>query len=140
MGDDTIGSILKATIMAWFIVMVMMISFFYGVHEGKQEQREIYALACGSGAPTSVEASTWDTTALNDWCGGACVGTVRMLAGHVYAREDDKTIVEDETGELWIAESINADDDDFLLLWLGDCGTNWLEDDVLVKVWVSADG
>lgn len=79
--------------------------------------------------------SGFDTSIIeNNWCGGFCDGTIRMVGAWQYERQ----LVEDETGDVWyIEEPVQADD--FLLLWIADNHTpNNTEDDIIVKVWREA--
>ena len=79
--------------------------------------------------------SGFDTSIIeNNWCGGFCDGTVRMVGAWWYA----DGVVEDEQGQLWAVEqSINTDD--FLMLWIADNNTpNNTTDDLIIKVWREA--
>ena len=80
--------------------------------------------------------STYDTSALLDWCGASEVNTVRMVGAVVGKSADNYYILEDEHGELWCVEDVDIDDNDFLLLWIDDAGTpDDTNDDVVIKVW-----
>lgn len=75
--------------------------------------------------------SIYDTTSLENWCGGCDDGTVRMV-GCVYY--DNHTVM-DEMGHLWwVDEEVN--ENEFYLLWIANNHTSdVVEDDVVIKLW-----
>ena len=55
-----------------------------------------------------------------------------------YEPSNQTYVLEDETGELWVVRDVGESigEDDFLLLWIDNNATpDYLEDDVVVKVW-----
>ena len=82
------------------------------------------------------ETGLFDTSALDTWCRGENLGTLRMV-GAWQTEGQPKGVVEDEQGNLWnITE--DYEEHEFLLLWVADNNTNTTEDDVVVKVWREA--
>ena len=103
----------------------------------QQEQTETQTR--GNADMTRVQSSAWDTTALDHWCGEP-IGKVRMVGAWFYNYEPSNQtyVLEDETGELWVVRDVGESigEDDFLLLWIDNNATpDYLEDDVVVKVW-----
>ena len=83
-----------------------------------------------------VSTNLFDTSALDTWCRGEDLGTLRMV-GAWQTEGQPKGVVEDEQGNLWnIAE--DYEEHEFLLLWVADNHTDTTEDDVIVKVWREA--
>lgn len=83
-----------------------------------------------------VSTNLFDTSALDTWCRGEDLGTLRMV-GAWQTEGQPKGVVEDEQGNLWnITE--NYEEHEFLLLWVADNHTDTTEDDVIVKVWREA--
>lgn len=83
--------------------------------------------------------TTFDTTAIDAWCRGEDVGTVRMVGAWVAESMDNTHTLNDETGNAWIVEDITLYEDDWLLLWIADNHTpDNIEDDIIVKVWREA--
>lgn len=83
-----------------------------------------------------VNTNLFDTSALDTWCRGEDLGTLRMV-GAWQAEGQPKGVAEDEQGNLWnIAEEY--EEHEFLLLWVADNHTDTTEDDVVVKVWREA--
>ena len=82
---------------------------------------------------TQVE-QTFDTQALETWCKGEDMGTVRMVGAWLYEVHDGYVTLEDEQGNLWDVDTIVAEDT-FLLLWIADNNTADITDDMIVKVW-----
>lgn len=83
--------------------------------------------------------SVYDTSYLENWCGEPS-GTIRMVWAEWFNYEScsNITTMKDETGELWVVRDVSIDENDFILLWLDDMGTDAVEDDQLVKVWIEA--
>ncbi len=77
----------------------------------------------------------FDTQAIETWCKGEDLGTIRMVGAWVYStNEDGTTTVEDEQGNLWNVQG-RVKEETFLLLWLVDNHTPEVKDDQIVKVW-----
>ena len=77
-----------------------------------------------------------DTTAINSWGGNYCDGDIRMVGAWVVGHEDNATMIEDETGNVWAVDDCYIDKDEFLLVWLADNHTpDNVEDDLIIKVW-----
>ena len=89
--------------------------------------------------PSETEVK-FDTSALQTWCHGDDIGTIRMVeACPVKHSAGGYWTVEDGYGELWMLEGIGLHHDDFLMLWIADSNTpDNVMDDVIVKVWVEA--
>ena len=85
----------------------------------------------------TADSVRFDTSALESWCRGEDLGTLRMV-GAWQAEGERKGKVEDEQGNRW---NVIADykDNDTLLLWVADNHTPQdASDDVVVKVWREA--
>ncbi len=98
----------------------------------KQEAKEI-------ASEERAVSTVYDTTCLEYW-DGEPQGQVRMIGGWFFNYEPSSGLytVEDESGELWcLAYPAGAiDENDFLLLWIDDCGTpDFPEDDRIIKAW-----
>ena len=81
-----------------------------------------------------ADSARFDTSALESWCRGEDLGTLRMVG----AWQAEKGKVEDEQGNQW---DVIADynEQDTLLLWVVDNHTAQdVSDDVVVKVWREA--
>ena len=97
--------------------------------------------ACGDHASAQAEEvqedSIFDTSIIeNNWCGEAEDGTIRMVGAEVVSDKDGLYTLEDETGNLWEVADVNIVPDDFLLLWIADCGTpDDVTDDIILKCW-----
>ena len=88
------------------------------------------------GEVAEVSTNLFDTSALDTWCRGEDLGTLRMI-GAWQTEGQPKGVVEDEQGNLWnITE--DYEEHEFLLLWVADNHTDTTEDDVVVKVWREA--
>lgn len=88
------------------------------------------------GEVAEVSTNLFDTSALDTWCRGEDLGTLRMV-GAWQTEGQPKGVVEDEQGNLWnITE--DYEEHEFLLLWVADNHTDTTEDDVIVKVWREA--
>lgn len=88
------------------------------------------------GEVAEVSTNSFDTSALDTWCRGEDLGTLRMV-GAWQTEGQPKGVVEDEQGNLWnITE--DYEEHEFLLLWVADNHTDTTEDDVVVKVWREA--
>lgn len=88
------------------------------------------------GEVAEVSTNLFDTSALDTWCRGEDLGTLRMV-GAWQTEGQPKGVVEDEQGNLWnITE--DYEEHEFLLLWIADNHTDTTEDDVVVKVWREA--
>lgn len=88
------------------------------------------------GEVAEVSTNLFDTSALDTWCRGEDLGTLRMV-GAWQTEGQSKGVVEDEQGNLWnITE--DYEEHEFLLLWVADNHTDTTEDDVVVKVWREA--
>lgn len=88
------------------------------------------------GEVAEVSTNLFDTSALDTWCRGEDLGTLRMV-GAWQTEGQPKGVVEDEQGNLWnITE--DYEEHEFLLLWVADNHTDTTEDDVVVKVWREA--
>lgn len=88
------------------------------------------------GEVAEVSTNLFDTSALDTWCRGEDLGTLRMV-GAWQTEGQSKGVVEDEQGNLWnITE--DYEEHEFLLLWVADNHTDTTEDDVIVKVWREA--
>jgi hypothetical protein len=86
----------------------------------------------------------FDTTALEDWCKGADLGTIRMVGAWIC--EEDNTVIdsntdtqqqviEDEQGQAWTIDR-TVDENSFLLLWIVDNNTPTdTTDDIILRVW-----
>lgn len=91
--------------------------------------------ACEDDAQT-VESIVFDTTAIDTWCRGEDIGTVRMVGAWVAESEDSVHTLNYETGNAWTVEDITLHEDDWLLLWIADNHTTEdVTDDVIIKVW-----
>lgn len=85
----------------------------------------------------TADSVRFDTSALESWCRGEDLGTLRIV-GAWQAEGERKGKVEDEQGNRW---NVIADyeDNDTLLLWVADNHTAQdASDDVVVKVWREA--
>lgn len=79
----------------------------------------------------------FDTSALDSWCVGGEEGIIRMVTAVPYAREDSTLTLEDEQGELWLAEDIDISDDEYVLMWIADNNTkDNTTDDIVIKVFI----
>lgn len=81
------------------------------------------------------EPAHFDTSIIEQcWGGDFADGNVRMLGGWYYS----DGVVEDEMGHLWGIDQV-IEEEDFLLLWIADNHTpNYVEDDIVIKVWREA--
>ena len=81
----------------------------------------------------------FDTTAIDAWCRGEDIGTVRMVGAWVAKSVDNTHTLNDETGNVWTVEDITLHEDDWLLLWIADNHTTEdVTDDIIIKVWAEA--
>lgn len=86
-----------------------------------------------------VEPIVFDTTAIDVWCRGDDLGTVRMVGAWVAEHEGQTYTLHDEQGNAWTVESITLHEDDWLLLWIADNHTTEdVTDDVIIKTWAEA--
>lgn len=84
-----------------------------------------------------ADSARFDTSALESWCRGEDLGTLRMV-GAWQAEGERKGKVEDEQGNRWNVVA-DYEDNDTLLLWVADNHTAQdASDDVVVKVWREA--
>lgn len=114
---DTIGMVLEITVFTMAIVCLFLV-----------RTSAVYKYD-----------TTFDTTAIDVWCRGEDIGTVRMVGAWVAESEDNTHTLNDETGNAWIVEDITLYEDDWLLLWIADNHTpDNVEDDIIVKVWREA--
>lgn len=77
---------------------------------------------------------SFDLSVIEQWC-GADGQSIRFVGGEVYERQGNVITLLDEQGNLWTVENVDVDDNDFLLLWIDDNGTDDFTDDVVIKVW-----
>lgn len=102
-----------------------------------------------SAEATLVETSTpstepaevrFDVSALQEWCHGEDIGTIRMVdATPVKHSAGGYWTIADGYGEQWMVSGISLHHEDFLMLWIADNNTpDNVMDDVIVKVWVEA--
>ena len=84
-----------------------------------------------------AKASTFDTSVIEtNWCGEASDGKVRMVGAWLLEDNDGLMTLEDETGNTWEVADVFIRDDDFLMLWITDCGTSDdTSDDLILKCW-----
>lgn len=113
------------------IATIWYISLVYHVEQMLSEPRVVEVMPAAE-----VSTSLFDTSALDTWCRGEDLGTLRMV-GAWQTEGQPKGVVEDEQGNLWnITE--DYEEHEFLLLWVADNHTDTVEDDVVVKVWREA--
>ena len=86
-------------------------------------------------AQMAAETARFDTSIIEEnWCSGLDEGQVRMVSATYKWSDAAQTVVKDEQGNAWaILEEVN--ENDFLLLWIADNGTETISDDVIIKVW-----
>ena len=86
-----------------------------------------------------IDSIVFDTTAIDTWCKGKDIGTVRMVGAWVAESVDNTHTLNDETGNVWTVEDITLHEDDWLLLWIADNHTTEdVTDDIIIKVWAEA--
>lgn len=81
--------------------------------------------------------SLFDVSIIEDnWCGQGSDGTVRMVGAWMVKDDNGLMTLEDETGALWEVTDVLIHENDYLLLWIADCGTSDdLTDDLILKCW-----
>lgn len=104
------GIILTISTFAIAILMIMVISLM--------KPNEI----------PSEPVDHFDTSALETWCGNP-QGKIRMVSGWYY----EPGVIEDEEGNLW-GWNGELNENDFYLLWIEDCGSSNVEDDIILKL------
>ena len=78
----------------------------------------------------------FDTSALEKWDGDFSRGKLRMVGAWMYGYDTSgNPIVVDEERELWTLTGYSVGNEEFLLLWIADSGTENVHDDVVMKVW-----
>lgn len=123
----TIGMTLGAVLLLTLVVLLLANTF------------PVNASAAYENDAQTVESITFDTTAIDAWCRGEDMGTVRMVGAWVAESEDSTHTLNDETGNAWTVEDITLHEDDWLLLWIADNHTTEdVTDDVIIKVWAEA--
>jgi hypothetical protein len=85
-----------------------------------------------------INPVVFDTTAIDAWCRGEDLGTVRMVGGVVHERMGNMWVLHDEQGNAWTVEDLhNMQEHGWMLLWIADNHTaDDVTDDVIVKMWV----
>lgn len=124
----TIGMALGAVILLALFVLLMVNIF------------PVEASAANVVEVQEVQPIVFDTTAIDTWCRGEDLGTVRMVEGYPakHSAGGYWTLV-DGYGEQWTVSGIGLHHDDFLLLWIADNHTTEdVTDDVIIKVWAEA--
>ena len=123
----TIGMALGAVLLLTLVVLLLANTF------------PVNASAAYEDDAQTVESITFDTTAIDAWCRGEDMGTVRMVGAWVAESVDSTHTLNDETGNAWTVEDITLHEDDWLLLWIADnYTTEDVTDDVVIKVWAEA--
>lgn len=77
--------------------------------------------------------------AVNLWTGA--MGTIRMVEGWAIEETAEGWLLEDREGNQWIVEGLSTavEEEEWMLLWIADMDTiNNINDDVVIKVWMSA--
>lgn len=120
----TIGMALGAVILLALFVLLMV---------------NIFPVEASAADVVEVQPIAFDTTAIDTWCRGEDLGTVRMVGAWVAESMDNAHTLNDETGNAWTVEDITLHEDDWLLLWIADNHTTEdVTDDVIIKVWAEA--
>lgn len=120
----TIGMALGAVILLALFVLLMV---------------NIFPVEASAADVVEVQPIAFDTTAIDTWCRGEDLGTVRMVGAWVAESMDNAHTLNDETGNAWTVEDITLHEDDWLLLWIVDNHTTEdVTDDVIIKVWREA--
>lgn len=120
----TIGMALGAVILLALFVLLMV---------------NIFPVEASAANVVEVQPIAFDTTAIDTWCRGEDLGTVRMVGAWVAESMDNAHTLNDETGNAWTVEDITLHEDDWLLLWIADNHTTEdVTDDVIIKVWAEA--
>ena len=121
----TIGMVLSAVLLLTLFALLMVNTFPVNASAAYENEAQV------------VDPIVFDTTAIDAWCRGEDLGTVRMVGAWVAESVDNTHTLNDETGNAWTVEDITLHEDDWLLLWIADNHTvDDVTDDVIVKMWV----
>ena len=77
--------------------------------------------------------------AVNLWSGE--MGIIRMVEAWAIEETAEGWLLEDREGNQWIVEGLSTavENEEWMLLWIADMHTtNSVDDDVVIKVWISA--
>jgi len=118
------------TIILLTVICALFVGAYFLIQSGKNNNT--------IDEPAAVE--TFNTSYLERWDKGEDNGTIRMVGAWFFNYEPSNQtyVLEDETGELWVVRDVGESigENDFLLLWIDNNATpDYLEDDVVVKVW-----
>ena len=123
----TIGMTLGAVLLLTLIVLLLVNTFPVNASAACEDNTQV------------IDPIEFDTTAIDAWCRGEDMGTVRMVGAWVAESVDNAHTLNDETGNAWTVEDITLHEDDWLLLWIADNHTTEdVTDDVIIKVWAEA--
>ena len=123
----TIGMALSAVLLLALFALLMVNTFPVNASAAYESEAHV------------VDPIVFDTTAIDTWCRGEDLGTVRMVGAWVAESVDNAHTLNDETGNAWTVEDITLHEDDWLLLWIADNNTTEdVTDDVIIKVWAEA--
>ena len=123
----TIGMALGAVLLLTLVVLLLANTFPVNASAACEDDAQV------------IDPLVFDTTAIDAWCRGEDMGTVRMVGAWVAGGEDSTHTLNDETGNAWTVEDITLHEDDWLLLWIADNHTTEdVTDDVIIKVWAEA--
>lgn len=122
----TIGVVLSAVLLLALLVLLVANTFPVNASAACEDEAHV------------VEPVVFDTTAIDAWCRGEDLGTVRMVGGVVHERTGDVWTLHDEQGNAWTVEDLhNMQEHGWMLLWIADNHTvDDVTDDVIVKMWV----
>lgn len=81
------------------------------------------------------DATVYDTTAIDAMVKDA-VGKVRMVEAQLVDDKDGELTLMDSMGELWSVSDVPITKQDNVLLWMDDNGTDALDDDVIINLWI----